>query len=65
MIDPKTFVKPSSKNKIEYKEIDGSFTCSEPGCFETSKSGNYDPENKKVFWVCPNGHECSARLVYE
>jgi hypothetical protein len=65
MIDPKTFIRPSINNDKKYKNIDGTFTCSEPGCFETSNSGKYDYENKKVFWTCINGHECSARLVYE
>lgn len=65
MIDPKTFVKGPSKNKTTYKDIDGTFSCSEPGCFEITSHGKYDSENKKVFWVCPNGHEGSARLMYE
>ena len=47
------------------KDIDGSFTCSEPGCFETVTSGKYDSQNKKVFWKCPNNHMNSARLSYE
>lgn len=65
MIDPKQFIKSPKKEEKVYKEIEGSFTCSEPGCFETVSSGKYDYENKKVYWVCPNGHEGSARLVYE
>lgn len=65
MIDPKNFIKgPSIKNN-ELKRIDGTFTCSEAECFETVSSGHYDYENKKVFWTCPNGHECSARLAFE
>lgn len=63
MIDPKTFIKNPSKNKTTYKDIEGSFSCSE--CFETTRIGKYDSENKKVFWECSNGHENSARLVYE
>lgn len=65
MIDPKTFIKTSIKNINKYKEIDGSFSCSEPGCFETTSKGQYDRENKKVYWTCANGHQCSARLAYE
>lgn len=63
MIDPKTFIKKPGQNKTIYKDIEGTFTCSE--CFESSSSGKYDTENKKVFWICPNGHEGSARLMYE
>lgn len=65
MIDPKTFVKNPHTNKTRFKDIEGTFTCSEPGCFETVSQGKYDPDNKKVFWLCPNGHEGSARLLYE
>lgn len=65
MIDPKTFVKNPKGQSNALKEIDGSFNCSEPECFETVSKGQYDRENKKVYWVCPNGHEGSARLAYE
>lgn len=65
MIDPKTFIKNTEKNKTSLKEIEGTFTCSEPGCFETVTTGKYDNENKKVFWICPNEHMNSARLSYE
>lgn len=65
MIDPKTFVRNPGPPKNQFKEVDGSFNCSEIGCFESVTHGKYDPENKKVYWVCPNGHEGSARLIYE
>lgn len=65
MIDPKTFIKNEKKSSINLKEVEGSFSCSEPGCFETTSSGKYDSENKKVYWICNNGHEGSARLAYE
>jgi hypothetical protein len=65
MIDPKNFIKPSPKQNKTFKDIEGSFSCPEIGCFEVSSTGKYDSENKKVYWVCPNGHEGSARLVYE
>jgi len=64
MIDPKTFVK-NVKNNSNFKDIEGTFSCPEPGCFLTVSNGRYDPNNKKVYWVCPNGHEGSARLMYE
>lgn len=65
MIDPKQFIKPQKTKMPQYKEISGSFSCLEPGCFEVSTTGRYDAENKKVYWTCPNGHDGSARLVYE
>jgi hypothetical protein len=65
MIDPKTFIKGDGENKDSLKEIDGTFTCSEPGCFETVSKGKYDLKNKKVYWKCPNNHMCSAGLMYE
>lgn len=65
MIDPKTFVTNAS-NKVEtLKDIEGTFTCYEAGCFETVSHGKYDSENKKVYWTCSNGHEGGARLAYE
>jgi|APGre2960657373_1045057.scaffolds.fasta_scaffold62996_2 hypothetical protein len=64
MIDPKQFIR-NSEDSRSLKDIDGSFTCSEPGCFETVTSGKYDSQNKKVFWKCPNNHMNSARLSYE
>lgn len=65
MIDPKTFITNSSNKSSNLKDIEGTFTCSEPGCFETVSTGKYDAENKKVYWTCPNGHEGGARLAYE
>lgn len=65
MIDPKTFIKNPVSQENNFKEIQGAFNCSEPGCFKTARSGKYDKENKKVYWICPNGHEGSARLIYE
>jgi hypothetical protein len=65
MIDPKKFITSPSKEGGKYKEIDGSFSCPETGCFEVSNKGKYDAENKKVYWTCPNGHQGSARLAYE
>jgi len=64
MIDPKTFIK-NVKPKKQMREINGSFSCSEQGCYEVSSIGMYDAEDRKVYWVCPNGHEGSARLIYE
>jgi hypothetical protein len=65
MIDPKAFISAPSKSSTKFKEIDGTFSCSEQGCFEVSTKGMYDASNKKVYWTCPNGHDGSARLVYE
>jgi hypothetical protein len=65
MIDPKSFITNTSKKNDGLKEIEGTFTCSEPGCFETVSKGRYDSENKKVYWTCPNDHMGSARLMYE
>jgi len=65
MIDPKDFIRNESAKKDSYKEISGTFSCSEPGCFLTVNSGRYDSVNKKVYWTCPSGHEGSARLAYE
>jgi hypothetical protein len=65
MIDPKSFITAPSKSNTKFKEIDGTFSCSEQGCFEVSTKGMYDASNKKVYWTCPNGHDGSARLVYE
>lgn len=63
MIDPKMFIKTDpSKNTEGLKDMDGAYACPEPGCFEIARSGKYDEENRKIFWVCPNGHEGSARL---
>lgn len=63
MIDPKDFVSEDTpKSKSRYKAIEGSFSCPEQGCYEVAKEGHYDEENRKVFWLCPNGHEGSARL---
>lgn len=64
MIDPKTFVK-NIKSSSNFKKISGTFSCSEPGCFLKTSEGRYDSENKKVYWTCPNGHDGSARLMYE
>jgi hypothetical protein len=64
MIDPRQFIK-NDKPASSLKDIEGSFTCSEPGCFETVTSGKYDSENKKVYWKCSNNHMNSARLSYE
>ena len=65
MIDPKTFIKDTVQQKSIYKDIEGSFNCPEQGCFESTTEGKYDSENKKVYWVCPKGHEGNANLVYE
>jgi hypothetical protein len=65
MIDPRQFIRVPEKDTKTYKEINGSFMCPEPGCFEVTSSGKYDNENKKVYWTCVNGHDGSARLVYE
>ena len=65
MIDPKTFITSDTSKPTNLKEIDGTFTCSEPGCFQTVSKGKYDSENKKVYWTCPDGHEGGARLAYE
>lgn len=65
MIDPKTFITNSPNKSTNFKEIEGTFTCSEPGCFETVSTGQYDLENKKVYWTCANGHDGGARLIYE
>lgn len=65
MIDPKIFINSPKKENKQYKDINGSFSCPEPGCFEVTSSGKYDYENKKVYWTCVNGHDGSARLVYE
>ena len=65
MIDPKQFISNSPKQNTQLKFIEGTFTCSEPGCFETVSEGRYDSENRKVYWTCPHGHEGEARLAYE
>ena len=65
MIDPKSFVSRKSSQSISFKEIEGTFTCSEPECFEIVSKGKYDSENKKVYWSCPYGHQGEARLAYE
>lgn len=64
MIDPRTFVSDDAGKSIsgKFKIIEGSFSCPEQGCYEVSKEGHYDEENRKVFWTCPNGHDGSARL---
>lgn len=64
MIDPKTFIKNINNNE-GLKDIEGTFSCPEVDCFYVVSQGKYDIENKKVFWICPNGHEGSARLAYE
>lgn len=65
MIDPEKFITKSTQKHQQLKFIEGTFTCSEVGCFETVSEGRYDSENKKVYWTCPNGHEGEARLAYE
>jgi hypothetical protein len=65
MIDPKTFITSSPNKSRSLKDIEGTFTCPEPGCFEITSEGKYDSENKKVYWTCSNGHESGARLAYE
>lgn len=65
MIDPKSFITAPSKSSSSFKKIEGTFSCPEQGCFEVSTEGAYDPANKKVYFTCPNGHDGSARLVYE
>lgn len=65
MIDPKSFVSTNTPQNMPLKDIEGTFTCPEPGCFEIMSSGKYDSENKKVYWVCPAGHDGEARLAYE
>lgn len=62
MIDPKMFIKDSPQKSQEFKEMGGAFACPEPDCFEIARSGQYDEENRKIFWTCPNGHPGSARL---
>lgn len=64
MIDPRDFVKNAKPSK-KLKDISGSFACPEQDCYELTTEGKYDPEEKKVYWVCSNGHEGAARLMYE
>jgi hypothetical protein len=63
MIDPRSFISSSESGPPpKYRTMQGSFSCSEQGCYEVATEGEYDEENRKIFWTCPNGHEGSARL---
>lgn len=63
MIDPRAFLSNDPSNSPgKYRAIQGSFSCPEQGCYEVANEGQYDEENRKVFWTCSNGHDGSARL---
>ena len=63
MIDPREFVSNDiAKTPDKLRVMQGSFACPEQGCYEVATEGKYDEENRKIFWICPNGHEGSAKL---
>jgi len=61
MIDPKDFISSDQSKNKELPTVEGTFSCPEQGCYEVVTEAEYDEENRKVFWVCPNGHEGGAR----
>ena len=61
MIDPKDFISSQQSKEKELPKVEGTFSCPEQGCYEVVTEAEYDEENRKAFWVCPNGHEGGAR----
>ena len=64
MINPKDFLGKdnSLKNDDELVDIEGTFSCPENGCFETTIIGKFNERERIITWVCPNGHLGRATL---
>lgn len=61
MIDPKEFITAEPTENKKMPTVEGTFSCPEQGCYEVVTEADYDEENKKAFWTCPNGHDGGAR----
>ena len=61
MINTKDCISSEKSNSKELPTVEGTFSCPEQGCYEVVTEAEYDEENRRAFWVCPNGHEGSAR----
>jgi len=63
MIDPISFLSSEQSNQNdELVEIEGSFSCPQQGCYETTTVGKFDSSTRVVIWKCINGHNGKATM---
>lgn len=62
MIDPSLFLSSGSNENEKTIELEGSFSCPEEGCYETTTVGKFDQSTRIVVWTCINGHKGKASI---
>jgi len=62
MIDPNSFLSSSKKDDDRLIDFEGSYSCPEQGCYETTTSAKLDESSRTIFWTCINGHPGKASI---